>query len=162
MEKGEPDTMERPPRDSREGIFARGLGVDVVYQGVLVTIITIISYLIGNCFESGAFFPVAGGVSDHGMTMAFLTMSMCEIFHSFNVRSQRKSLFSLKSHNKTLWLSMLVSLALTTTVLEVPFLANAFGFTPIGLTEYIIALGMGILVIPVVEIVKFFQRKSAK
>ena len=162
MEKGEPDTMERPPRDSREGIFARGLGVDVVYQGVLVTIITIISYLIGNFFESGAFFPVVGGVSDHGMTMAFLTMSMCEIFHSFNVRSQRKSLFSLKSHNKTLWLSMLVSLALTTAVLEVPFLANAFGFTPIGLTEYLIALGMGILVIPVVEIVKFFQRKATK
>ena len=162
MEKGEADTMERPPRDSREGIFARGLGVDVVYQGVLVTIITIISYLIGNFFESGAFFPVAGGVSDHGMTMAFLTMSMCEIFHSFNVRSQRKSLFSLKSHNKTLWLSMLVSLALTTAVLEIPFLAGAFGFTPIGLTEYLIALGMGILVIPVVEIVKFFQRKAAK
>ena len=162
MEKREADTMERPPRDSREGIFARGLGVDVVYQGVLVTIITIVSYLIGNFFESGAFFPVAGGVSDHGMTMAFLTMSMCEIFHSFNVRSQRKSLFSLKSHNKTLWLSMLISLALTTAVLEVPFLANAFGFTPIGLTEYLIALGMGILVIPVVEIVKFFQRKAAK
>ena len=162
MEKGEADTMERPPRDSREGIFARGLGVDVVYQGVLVTIITIISYLIGNFFESGAFFPVVGGVSDHGMTMAFLTMSMCEIFHSFNVRSQRKSLFSLKSHNKTLWLSMLVSLALTTAVLEVPFLAGAFGFTPIGLTEYLIALGMGVLVIPVVEIVKFFQRKAAK
>ena len=162
MEKGEPDTMERPPRDSHEGIFARGLGVDVVYQGVLVTVITIISYLIGNYFESGVFFPVVGGVSDHGMTMAFLTMSMCEIFHSFNVRSQRKSLFSLKSHNKTLWLSMLVSLALTTAVLEVPFLANAFGFTPIGLTEYLIALGMGILVIPVVEIVKFFQRKAAK
>ena len=162
MEKGEPDTMERPPRDSGEGIFARGLGADVVYQGVLVTVITILSYLIGNFFESGTFFPVAGGVSDHGMTMAFLTMSMCEIFHSFNVRSQRKSLFSLKSHNKTLWLSMLVSLALTTAVLEVPFLAGAFGFTPIGLTEYLIALGMGILVIPVVEIVKFFQRKAAK
>ena len=162
MEKGEPDTMERPPRDSHEGIFARGLGVDVVYQGVLVTIITITSYLIGNFFENGAFFPVLNGVSDHGMTMAFLTMSMCEIFHSFNVRSQRKSVFSLKSHNKVLWLSMLISLALTTAVLEVPFLANAFGFTPIGLTEYMIALGMGILVIPVVEIVKFIQRKVAK
>ena len=162
MEEGEPDTMQRPPRDSHEGIFARGLGVDVVYQGVLVTVITIISYLIGNFFENGVFFPVAGGVSDHGMTMAFLTMSMCEIFHSFNVRSQRKSVFSLKSRNKTLWLSMLVSLVLTTAVLEVPFLANAFGFTPIGITEYLIALGMGILVIPVVEIVKFFQRKAAK
>ena len=162
MEKGEPDTMERPPRDSGEGIFARGLGVDVVYQGVLVTVITIISYLIGNYFENGAFFPVVGGVSDHGMTIAFLTMSMCEIFHSFNVRSQRKSIFSLKSHNKVLWLSMVVSLLLTTLVLEVPFLANAFGFTPIGLTEYLIALAMGLLVIPVVEIVKFFQRKATK
>ena len=162
MEKGEPDTMERPPRDSGEGIFARGLGVDVGYQGVLVTVITIISYLIGNYFENGAFFPVVGGVSDHGMTMAFLTMSMCEIFHSFNVRSQRKSIFSLKSHNKVLWLSMVVSLLLTTLVLEVPFLANAFGFTPIGLTEYLIALAMGLLVIPVVEIVKFFQRKATK
>ena len=162
MEKGEPDIMERPPRDSGEGIFARGLGVDVVYQGVLVTVITIISYLIGNYFENGAFFPVLGGVSDHGMTMAFLTMSMCEIFHSFNVRSQRKSIFSLKSHNKVLWGSMVLSLLLTTLVLEVPFLANAFGFTPIGLTEYLIALAMGLLVIPVVEIVKFFQRKAAK
>ena len=162
MEKGEPDTMERPPRDSGEGIFARGLGVDVVYQGVLVTVITIISYLIGNYFENGAFFPVVGGVSDHGMTMAFLTMSMCEIFHPFNVRSQRRSIFSLKSHNKVLWLSMVVSLLLTTLVLEVPFLANAFGFTPIGLTEYLIALAMGLLVIPVVEIVKFFQRKATK
>ena len=162
MEKGEPDTMQRPPRDSGEGIFARGLGVDVVYQGVLVTVITILSYLIGNFFENGVFFPVAGGVSDHGMTMAFLTMSMCEIFHSFNVRSQRKSIFSLKTHNNVLWLSMVASLMMTTLVLEVPFLANAFGFTPIGLTEYLIALGMGLLVIPVVEIVKFFQRKAAK
>jgi Ca2+-transporting ATPase len=162
MEKGEPDTMHRPPRESNEGIFARGLGVDVIYQGVLVTVITVISYLIGNYFENGAFFPVLNGVSDHGMTMAFLTMSMCEIFHSFNVRSQRKSIFSLKEQNKVLWLSMLVSLALTTAVLEIPFLANAFGFTPIGLTEYLIALGMGILVIPVVEIVKLFQRKFGK
>jgi len=162
MEEAEQDTMQRPPRNSREGIFAGGMGVDVVYQGILVTIITVISYLIGNFFENGAFFPVPGGVSDHGMTMAFLTMSMCEIFHSFNVRSQRKSVFSLKSHNKVLWGSMLLSLALTTAVLEVPFLANAFGFTSIGLTEYLIALGLGILVIPVVELVKFFQRKAAK
>ena len=162
MEKGEPDTMEKPPRDPKEGIFARGLGFDVIYQGVLVTVITILSYLIGNYFENGTFFPVTGGVSNHGMTMAFLTMSMCEIFHSFNVRSQRKSIFSLKSHNKVLWISMLASLVMTTLVLEVPFLANAFGFTPIGITEYLIALGMGILVIPFVEIVKLIQRKAAK
>jgi Ca2+-transporting ATPase len=96
------------------------------------------------------------------MTMAFLTMSMCEIFHSFNLRSQRKSVFSLKTQNKILWAAMIGSLVLTTLLLEVPFLASAFGFMPIGLKEYAIAMGLALLVIPVVEIVKFFQRKAAK
>jgi len=161
MEKAEPDTMQRPPRDSKEGIFAGGLFVDIVYQGILVTVLTILSYIIGNSFEVGHF-AMPHGVSDHGMTMAFLTMSMCEIFHSFNLRSQRKSIFSLKGQNKVLWAAMIGSLLLTTAVLEIPFLASAFGFTPIGLTEYAIALGLGLVVIPIVEIVKFFQRMGAK
>ena len=85
MEKAEPDTMSRPPRNSKEGIFAGGLFTDIAYQGILVTVITIVSYIIGHCFEVGHF-EMPKGVSEHGMTMAFLTMSMCEIFHSFNLR----------------------------------------------------------------------------
>ncbi len=165
MEEAEPDTMSRPPRDSKEGIFAGGLLGDIAYQGILVTALTIVSYLIGSYFEFGAgFFGQLRtlGASDHGMTMAFLTMSMCEIFHSFNLRSQRKSIFSLKTHNKVLWTAMIGSLALTTVLLEVPFLANAFGFVPVGFTEYAVALILGFLVIPVVEAVKFVQRKLAK
>ena len=165
MEEAEPDTMNRPPRDSKEGIFAGGLFADIAYQGILVTALTIISYLIGASFEfGGGFFAQLRtlGASDHGMTMAFLTMSMCEIFHSFNLRSQRKSIFSLKGQNKVLWAAMIGSFILTTLLLEVPFLANAFGFTPIGLTEYGIAIALAILVIPIVEIVKVFQRKAAK
>ena len=161
MEKAEPDTMSRPPRDSKDGIFAGGLAFDIAYQGVLVTAITIVSYIVGHCFEVGHF-EMPRGISSDGMTMAFLTMSMCEIFHSFNMRSQRKSVFSLGSHNKVLWAAMLGSLLLTTLVLEVPFLANAFGFTPISWTEYAVALGLAVLVIPIVEIVKFFQRKFGK
>ena len=165
MEEAEPDTMNRPPRNSGDGIFSGGLGVDVIYQGVLVTLITVAAYLIGASMEFGAgWFATlrAYGESGHGMTMAFLAMSMCEIFHSFNLRSQRKSVFSLKSHNKVLWAAMLGSLLLTTAVIEIPFLATAFGFTPIGLAEYGIAMGLAILVIPVVETVKFIQRKLAK
>ena len=165
MEEAEPDTMQRPPRDSKEGIFAGGLFFDIAYQGILVTALTIISYLIGSSFEFGADFfghLREAGASDHGMTMAFLTMSMCEIFHSFNLRSQRKSIFALKTHNKVLWAAMIGSLVLTTVLLEIPFLANAFGFVPVGLTEYGIALVLGFLVIPIVEAVKFIQRKSAK
>ena len=164
MEEAEPDTMNRPPRDSKEGIFAGGLFGDIAYQGILVTALTIVSYLIGALMDPavGSFGALRlAGASDHGMTMAFLTMSMCEIFHSFNLRSQRKSIFQLTSHNKVLWAAMIGSLLLTTLLLEVPFLANAFGFVPVGLVEYGIALGLGFLVIPIVEAVKLIQRKAA-
>ena len=161
LEKGEPDTMTRPPRDSKDGIFAGGLGFDILYQGVLITIITMTSYIIGHCMEVG-YFEMPKGVSDDGMTMAFLTMSMCEIFHSFNMRSQRKSVFSLPSHNKVLWGAMVGSLALTTLVLEAPVIANAFGFTPVSWTEYGVALALAFLALPVVELVKFIQRRAAR
>ncbi len=158
LEEGEPDIMTRPPRDSKDGIFAGGLAWDIAYQGVLITVITLISYILGHCIEVG-YFEMPKGISDDGMTMAFLTMSMCEIFHSFNMRSQRKSVFSLKTHNKVLWGAMLGSLVLTTLVLEVPFLANAFGFTPVSWTEYFLALALAVTVLPIVELVKFFQRR---
>lgn len=160
MERAEPNTMNRPPRDSKEGIFAGGLLSDIIYQGILVTALTIISYFVGNYFETGIF-AIPKGASEHGMTMAFLTMSMCEIFHSFNMRSQRQSVFSLHGQNKILWVAMIGSLALTTAVLEIPFLANAFGFTPVGFTEYGVALLLAVMVIPIVEAVKFFQRKAS-
>ena len=161
MEEAEPDTMQRPPRNSKEGIFAGGLFFDIAYQGILVTLLTIVAYVIGHSMEMGHF-AMPHGVSEAGMTMAFLTMSMCEIFHAFNLRSQRKSVFSLKSKNKILWAAMLGSLVLTTLLLEVPFLANAFGFSSLSLTQYCIAILLALLVIPVVETVKFFQRKLSK
>lgn len=161
LEKEEPDIMRRPPRDSKDGIFAGGLGWDIAYQGLLITVITMVSYIIGHCMEIG-YFEIPKGISPDGMTMAFLTMNMCEIFHSFNMRSQRKSVFSLPSHNKVLWIAMIGSLALATVVLEVPFIANAFGFTPVSFQEYAIAVGLAVLVIPIVEIVKACQRAATK
>ncbi len=167
MEKAEPDVMNRPPRKTTDGIFAGGLGFDVAYQGLLITLITLASYILGHCMEVsreiGHFvFEMPSGVSPDGMTMAFLTMSMCEIVHSFNMRSQRKSVFTLHSHNLVLWGAMLGSLLLTTIVLEVPFIANAFGFTPVSLPEYLLALLLAVLVLPIVELVKLIQRRLAK
>ena len=162
VEKGEPDLMQRKPRNPKDGIFAGGLGVDVVYQGLLVSVLTILAFMIGHFFENGAFTLMNISESTHGMTMAFLTMSMAEVFHSFNMRSQRGSIFKLKSQNKILWAAGILSLLLTTAVIEIPFLANAFGFAVIGWEEYAIALGLAIAVIPIVEIVKFFQRLVKK
>ena len=161
MERPEPDIMRRPPRSAKDGIFSGGLGFDIAYQGILITVITMASYIIGHCMEAGCF-EMPRGVSPHGMTMAFLTMSMCEIFHSFNMRSQRRSVFTLRGHNKVLWAAMLGSLVLTTVVLEVPPIANAFGFTPVSWTEYGIALALAVLVIPIVELVKLIQRRLGK
>ena len=159
MEKAEPNIMKRKPRDAKAGIFSDGMGVDIAYQGVLVTILTIVSYFIGHFMETGNW-EITN--SAHGMTMAFLTMSMAEVFHSFNMRSQRGSMFTLGSQNKTLWIAGIGSLVATTLVCEIPFLANAFGFASVGISEYLIAIALGLVVIPVVELVKLIQRKVSK
>ena len=159
MEEAEADIMRRKPRNAKAGIFADGMGFDIGYQGLLVTVLVMVSYFIGHYMESGVW-EIAN--SQDGMTMAFLTMSMAEIFHSFNMRSQRGSIFKLKSHNKVLIIAGVATVILTTLVCEIPFLANAFEFTSVSLVEYVIAIVLGILVVPIVEIVKFFQRKAGK
>ena len=160
MEKSEGDIMKRKPRDSGEGIFAGGLGFGVVYQGILVTIITLASYFIGYYALAPEHIGVSAGTL--GSTMAFLTLSMAEIFHSFNMRSLRKSLFTMKTQNLWLWGAAGLSLLLTTLVIEVPFLSDAFELAPLGWTEYGIAIGLAFCVIPVVEIVKLIQRVIEK
>lgn len=159
MEKSEDDIMKRAPRDAREGIFAGGMGFDVVIQGAIVTVITLFSYFVGHYMEAGRWEIVN---SPDGMTMAFLTLSMIEICHSFNMRSRRNSVFGIKTQNAFLWGAMLLSLVCTTVVIYVPFLANAFGFEPISLMEYAIALGLAVLIIPIVEIIKAIQRRMEK
>ncbi|WP_312371234.1 cation-translocating P-type ATPase [Lachnoclostridium sp.] len=159
LEKSEKDIMERKPRSPKDGIFSGGLGVDVLYQGVLVTVITLAAYFIGHYMEAGVW-EIAN--SADGMTMAFLTMSMAEIFHSFNLRSQRKSILHMKHHNIFLIGGMALSLILTTAVIYIPGVNTAFGFEHISIPEYLVALGLAFLIIPVVEVVKFFQRKFGK
>ena len=159
MEKEESDTMSRPPGDSREGIFARGLGADVIWQGIMVTVVTVLAYFIGLYMESGVF-EIAE--SPDGMTMAFLTLSMAEMFHSLNMRSRRYSIFQIKHHNKFLYGAIAASFLLTTAVIFIPPLAKAFQFESISLMEYLVAMGLGVVVIPIVETVKFFQRRSDK
>ena len=158
MEKAEPDIMRRKPRSASAGIFAGGMGIDIAYQGLLVSALTLASYFIGHFIESGVW-EIAD--SPDGMTMAFLTMSMAEIFHSFNMRSQRGSIFKLPGQNIMLIGAAVGSLLLTTVVCEVPLLAEAFGFTSVELGEYAIAIGLGFCVIPIVELVKLIQRLTA-
>ena len=158
MEPAEKDVMQKPPRSNKDGIFAGGVGVDTLYQGVLVTILTLTAYFLGRFVM---FDPDCGTAEMQGMTMAFLTMSMAEIFHSYNMRSQRGSIFRLGSHNFFLFGAMILSLVLTTAVIEIPFIARLFNFATIDIAEYAVALGLAVTVIPVVETIKLIQRKIA-
>ena len=158
-ERSEPDVMKRAPRRADEGIFAGGMGFDIAFQGVLITLLTLVSYFIGHFIESGRWEIVN---SADGMTMAFLTLSLVEIIHSFNMRSRRKSVFQIPYQNKLLWASMGVSLLCTTLVIYVPFLANAFGFETISLLEYAVALALAFCILPIMELVKWIQRRLRK
>lgn len=157
MEKGEKDIMKRKPRDSRESIFAHGMLGDIIFQGFMIALLTLVSYVIGHSMEAGHF-EIPSGISPDGMTMAFLTLNMAEIFHSFNMRSTSESIFTIKEQNKTLWAAMAGSLVVATAVVEIPFIANLFGFTSVEWNEYVTAIVLAFLIIPIVEIQKAFRR----
>lgn len=167
MEKPEDDVMKRAPRDSKDGIFSNGLGASVVYQGIFVTLITLASYFIGRdvlseMHHAGAISAGEYSAEMLGTSMAFLTLSMAEIFHAFNMRSLGGSIFTLKTQNIWLWGAGIFSLLLTTVVIEVPFLADAFSLAQLDLTEYAIAMLLAISVIPIVELVKLAVRICKK
>ncbi|MFA5562203.1 MAG: HAD-IC family P-type ATPase, partial [Eubacteriales bacterium] len=155
MEQPEGDIMRRPPRNPREGVFAGRMLQDIVIHGAYVGLITFIAYAVGHFFELG---NLRFTDSEHGTTMAFLTLSMAEIFHSFNLRSRLQSIFTIKRQNVFLWGAMALSFILTTAVIYVPVLNNAFRFTAIKFSEYLIALGIALTVIPFVELYKAIRR----
>ena len=123
----------------------------------MVTVLTVAAYFIGHYIESGVW-EIAQ--SDDGITMAFLTLSMSEMFHSLNMRSRRHSIFTLKKQNKYLFSSNCILYTNCSCICTI--LLQCIQFQPISGLEFVIAIGLGALVIPIVEIVKFFQRQYDK
>ena len=163
MEEAEPGIMKRDPRSADDGIFANGMGLDCLIQGVFIGTLTLISYFIGLNIEGVPLASVLSGADKglDGMTMAFLTLSMVEMFHSFNMRSRRQSIFKLPTQNKWLWFAFAGSLVLTFVVIETP-LAQAFDFAEISAFEYGIAMLLAVAIIPLVEIYKAIMRAVEK
>ena len=159
MEPAESDVMKHKPRDSKEGVFAGGMGFDIFFQGAVIAGLTLLSFLVGDYIETGVW---QFANSHDGTTMAFLTLSMVELFHSLNMRSRRHSIFTLKTSNKFVYMAMAAALVATTAVIYIPFLSNAFEFTHISLFEYGVALLLAVMVIPIMEIEKAVLRKIEK
>jgi len=146
MEAVEKDIMDKAPKPKSEGIFAHGLGVQVVFQGLMFAALTLIGFWIGD----------RTGVEHAGQTMAFMILSLTQIVQAFNMRSQRSLLKIGPFGNSKLNGSALLSLALVCLVLFVPGLNSAFGLIYLPTHMYFIALGLIIVPFIVMELAKLF------
>ena len=135
------------------------MAFDMALQGFVIAALTIISYFTAHRLTSGQWGVVQ---SPEGMTMAFLTLSMTEIFHAFNMRARRQSLFAEPRQNKWLWITLAFSLFMTALVVFVPFLRTAFSFAAIGPREYLTAMAIALGIIPIVELLKLMERRAGR
>ncbi|MBM6774278.1 cation-translocating P-type ATPase [Olsenella profusa] len=166
MEDAEGNVMKRKPRNATDGVFAGGMGFDITFQGVIITVLVLASFFAGMAFHNNGVIDLAALVDGHpdpeGVTMAFITLSMVEIFHSFNMRSRRASLFSMKKQNKWLWGAAILAAVLTVIPVEVDFLANVFGFMTLNPEALVTALVLAFLIIPIMEVYKAIMRAVEK
>ncbi len=147
LEKAEPELMRQPPRPSEEGVFAGGMAFGILWQGCAVAALTLIAFMLGS--------PHGEIV---GMTMAFVTLSMGEIFHAWNMRSRSHSIFSLSTANPYLTGAMLLCVCLDLLLLYVPALSGLFRITALSGPQLLTALLLAFAIIPLVELVKLKNR----
>ena len=152
MEPVEEDIMKRRPKPKAEGIFAGGLLYRIVLQGLMFAILSLIGfYLAGeNLHSLGA-----------AQTMAFLVLSLSQLFHVLNVRTSKSIFKSNLRENKYMILALLASFLLIVVIVFIPPLAYIFEVTPLPSVYYLIALGLGIVPLIVIEIEKRIRAKSA-
>ncbi|MBQ5339774.1 MAG: cation-translocating P-type ATPase [Oscillospiraceae bacterium] len=147
MEPAERGIMQRKPRSSDAHIFSDGMGVNLLWQGAVIAVLTLISYVIGAQTSPAA-----------GTTMAFLTLSVCEMLHAWNMRSLRDSVFNMEHRNPMLLGSVLLSFVLTAAVLLIPALRGIFSLEALSGMQYLWGILLAAAIVPIVEIVKAIRR----
>ena len=173
MEKAEGDIMRRKPRSTKDGIFSGGAGVDMLWQGIYLSIIEIAAYVIGYWLEpaGGAAHSFAGFFSGNecvnAMAMAFLTVNFAEMMCAINMRSRQGSLFSahmLKNTNWWLVGAFVATTLMTLAAIYIPGLNSVFGIESGTFSWYELAIsfGLALTTIPVFEIGKALRRMSSK
>ena len=154
MEPVEFDVMTRKPRKKTESIFAGGLGVAAIWQGMMIGLLTLAAYFIGSRIFT---LPGGGANIPLGEGMAFATLALSQLVHAFNVRSSH-SLFRAGFHtNKYMLGAFAVSLALMLVVLLVGPLQSLFGITALSGEAWGVVAGLAIAPLVVMEIVKGVQ-----
>ena len=166
MEEAEGNIMQRKPRKASDGVFAGHMGLDCIVQGLIITALVLASFFAGVYFDMGYINVadmIAGTADEEGVMMAFITLNMVEIFHCFNMRSRRQSVFTMKKQNVWLWAAAALALVLTLIVVEVePLAMMFFGVPGLELQGSLTALGIAFLIIPLNEVYKAIMRSVEK
>ena len=160
VEPTEPGIMNRKPRGRKSSFLSGGIGSAIVYQGILEGVITL------GVYGLAILFPVhTGNAAMHAdaLTMAYATLALIQLFHAFNVKSTYQSIFKVHPFkNKIFNLGVAASFIMVAATIVIPGFNSLFHVTELNLLQWGIVLGAGILMIVIVEIVKFFQRRSMK
>ncbi|MFA7435739.1 MAG: cation-translocating P-type ATPase [Bacilli bacterium] len=151
LEDAEDDVMQHKPRDKNESFFAHGLGRTIIIQGIIIGFITLAAYIIGIYTTND---------QTTARTMAFLTLSMIQLFHSFNLKSEHTIFSKQIFNNKFLIGSFLVGVFLQFSIVYVPNLANIFKVKALNLNQLLVCLGLAALILVIVETYKLIKKKN--
>ena len=144
LERPEKDIMNRKPESSKRGIFANGLWNKIIVEGIMIGMLTLVAFSIGNKFYG----------LEVGRTMAFVALGVLELVHSFNIKSE-KSIFKVGIlENKFLIGSFILGVLVQTIVVIIPTFANIFDLVPLNNTQWLIVGIISILPIPIMELQK--------
>jgi Ca2+-transporting ATPase len=174
VEKGDPDVMQQPPRPKNEPVINKSMTTGLVIQTIFQTAAVLGAFLLGLWRHPGAALPAganpfltllrfdwAGVDVLTAETMAFVTLSLCELFRAYTVRSERVSVFKLGVFsNPAMQPAVLVSLLVMLLVVNVPFLQPVFNTHFLAAQEWMAVIGLGLVPAVVEEITKLFLRKA--
>ena len=152
-EPGDPDIMDLPPRPPSEPIINRHMQIGIVVQTIAITAVTLIAFAIGHIFEPEH--------AEFAQTMAFVTLSISELFRAYTARSEYYPLVKIGVFkNKIMNWAVLVSLLLIFVVIYIPFLQPVFNTAPLGIAEWLEILPLVLIPSVAAEITKVFLRKQ--
>ncbi|EOU1806200.1 calcium-transporting P-type ATPase, PMR1-type [Clostridium perfringens] len=151
VDKAKEDVMNNPPRNPKESIFVKSDKIQLIINGVLIGGITLFAFKLGERLYADSLI--------HAQTMAFVVLSVSQLFLSLSLRSNTKSAFSLGIFsNKYLVYSILLGIFLQVIIISISFIANIFKVTPLLLYDWIVVILVSLIPFAINEILKLFRK----
>ncbi|HBN37039.1 MAG TPA: calcium-translocating P-type ATPase, PMCA-type [Lactobacillus johnsonii] len=160
VEPVEPGIMKNKPRGRKSNFFSGGVASSIIYQGILEGILVLGAYQLG--LHVGPHVGNAAMQHADALTMAFLTLGLIQLFHAFNSKFIHKSIFRAQTFENKWFNGAILISALVMAAVEIPFLTKIFDVTELDGMQWLVVIVAGFLMIIIVEIVKFFERKAAR